>query len=133
MRRRNVGSTYHLSLRVTSVLACHFLLNLRKVEEGRRNSDFELTAWETVQFTPGAARALPPFIASMGELIDFNFAGPGSLTSGSEDLEMTSTASHASDSANLPKVENTTEPNGEGSRVEPSHTTGDFAQKTSFV
>ncbi|PIL35173.1 hypothetical protein GSI_02963 [Ganoderma sinense ZZ0214-1] len=92
---------------VTSVLACRFLLNLRKAEEGRRNT--EPTAWETLQFTPGPVRTLPPFIASMGELVDFDFVNPeGSSTGGSEYLEMTHAESHVRDSANVlvgPKVE----------------------------
>ncbi|KAM5540872.1 hypothetical protein V8D89_005516 [Ganoderma adspersum] len=102
---------------VTSVLACRFLLNLRK-------------------FTPGSARSLPPFIASMGELVDFDFTNPEapSTGGGSEELEITSTDSHAGDSANLRKMGSTAaDSNEEGSRMEPGHTTEEVASPTSDV
>ncbi|KAI1786863.1 hypothetical protein LXA43DRAFT_1098810 [Ganoderma leucocontextum] len=105
---------------VTSILACRFLLNLRKSEEGCQSTEESPAYWQTVQFTPGSARTLPPFIASMGELVDIDFAHPeSSSTGGSEDLEMTFADSHASDSANLPRVESATaELHGEESRIE---------------
>ena len=112
----------YLSHSVTSVLACRFLLNLRRVEEGRvrtANDSFELTP--TLQFRPDPASTLPPFIASMGELVDMGFTHPEDPPSehDSEVLEMTLAESGVSD-ANLTKVGGATpEPRAEELRCAP--------------
>ncbi|PIL36216.1 hypothetical protein GSI_01877 [Ganoderma sinense ZZ0214-1] len=86
---------------VTSVLACRFLLNLRRVEEGRTRTvdeSFELTP--TLHFSPDPASTLPPFIASMGELVDMGFTHPEDLDpseDNSEGEEITFAESGASD------------------------------------
>ena len=89
---------------VTSVLACRFLLNLRRVEEGRGSGvDDSFALTPTLYFSPDPASTLPPFIASMGELVDMGFAHRGDsdfTIDDSEELEMTFAESRASD-ANL--------------------------------
>ncbi len=99
----------------------------------------ELTAcWQTVQFTPGSARTLPAFIASMGEMVDIDLAHPEiSSSSGSEDLEMTFEESHASDTANLPlgaeSAAMIVESPEEESRIKPGNMAEEVVLTTSAV
>ncbi|KAM5530974.1 hypothetical protein V8D89_015356 [Ganoderma adspersum] len=115
---------------VTSVLACRFLLNLRRVEEGRASGvDDSLALTPTLHFSPDPASTLPPFIASMGELVDMGFAHPEDLDSiadDSEGMEMTFAESGASD-ANLTTKGGgaTPEPHGE----EVQFASGDAVEK----
>ncbi|RPD59805.1 hypothetical protein L227DRAFT_113082 [Lentinus tigrinus ALCF2SS1-6] len=98
---RLTGSHYAVQHSVTSVLACRFLLNLRRVEVGRYTTQSVFTA-TTVRFTPdpsnptestasgpGSQRTntLPPFISCMSELVDMGFSTSTSHQTGQGDSE----------------------------------------------
>ncbi|KAI0706791.1 hypothetical protein C8T65DRAFT_222628 [Cerioporus squamosus] len=74
----------------TSVLACRFLINLRRVEVSHSDTSTRPSGFSTtVRFTPDASnptestasgpgsqgtKSLPPFISTMGELVDMGFS-----------------------------------------------------------
>ncbi|RDX55163.1 hypothetical protein OH76DRAFT_872066 [Lentinus brumalis] len=74
----------------TSVLACRFLINLRRVEFGHNDTSTGPSTFSTtMRFTPDVSnptestasgpgsqgtKTLPPFISSMGELVDMGFS-----------------------------------------------------------
>ncbi|KAI0743532.1 hypothetical protein C8Q80DRAFT_1272218 [Daedaleopsis nitida] len=74
---------------VTSVLACRFLLNLRRVEVGHHaSSSSTASAFSTtVRFEPQQSQShtqtLPPFISSLGELIETDYDSDISSRAGS--------------------------------------------------
>ncbi|KAI1794166.1 hypothetical protein LXA43DRAFT_1092096 [Ganoderma leucocontextum] len=117
---------------VTSVLACRFLLNLRMVEEGRQGTvDESFALTPTLHFSPDPASTLPPFIASLGELVDMGFAHPEHPSADdSEGLEMTFAESGASDA----KVDGATpEPHGEEVRFAPGGVVEEGVPRTDAV
>ena len=91
---------------------------MRRVEEGRASGvDDSFALTPTLHFSPDPASTLPPFIASMGELVDMGFVHPedsDSIADDPEELEMTFAESGASDANLTTKVGGTTpEPHGE--------------------
>ncbi len=116
----------------TSVLACRFLINLRRVEFGHNDTSTGPSAFSTtMRFTPDVSnptesaasgpgsqgtKTLPPFISSMGELVDMGFSAStlhetGRWDTYCEDASTTELATIV-DQVGVPAAERSASPRG---------------------
>ncbi|TFK80307.1 hypothetical protein K466DRAFT_667728 [Polyporus arcularius HHB13444] len=132
LRNSSVVSLFIDPQAATSVLACRFLINLRKVEVGHNvTSTGPSASTTTMRFTPDVSnptestasgpasqgtKTLPPFISSMGELVDMGFSAStlhetGRWDTDCEDASATELAIVV-DQAGVPAAERPASPRG---------------------